>query len=747
MNLDNELNPQQAEAAKTIDGPVLILAGAGSGKTRTLMYRIANMLENGINPWNILALTFTNKAAKEMKDRIEAMIPDRSSALWISTFHSTCLRIMFSHADKLGYTSSFEIADQADQKAVMREVYKKLEINPKQIPERSAAREISQAKDRLQSVDEYVRENMGDFSKAKYGEIYREYQERLKRNNSMDFDDLIFNTVKLFREFPEILESYQEKFKYIMVDEYQDTNTAQFEFIRLLASKYKNLCVVGDDDQSIYRFRGADIRNILDFETNYPEAHVIKLEENYRSTGIILEAANEVIANNTERKQKALWTKSEDGGKIRFRQMDTSSGEAAFIADDIRKKVEAGANYKDFAILLRTNIQSKEFEDAFRVRRMDYEIVKGLRFWDTKVIKDISAYLLTVAGGSNDMRTNRIVNLPKRGIGASSLDKVAAYALSNGLSLFDACVKAEEIPGVSGKALTGLKDFTSTILAIREAAKDMKLSEVVDKVIEDVGYNGYMLMESDSTEKYTEMREYIDKLKEALDEYEAETEESDLIDFMRQNGVEGTTIDKLGNPESDDRIRVMTMHNAKGLEFPNVYVAGMEQGLFPGYGAVTSENPTDLEEERRLCYVAMTRAEKTLTLTCARQRMVNGEKRFYKVSQFLGEIPNSLIDMNVQPKKDERKERVIPVARQLAHAAFAAKPMAFSGGFQKGKAAMTAAAPKPDYEVGDRVRHFKLGEGVVKSIVGGGKDYEVTIEFDKSGTKKMFAQFAKLKRV
>ena len=747
MNLDIELNPQQAEAARTTDGPVLILAGAGSGKTRTLVYRVANMLENGIRPWNILALTFTNKAAKEMKERIGRMVPESASALWVSTFHSTCLRIMFSHAEKLGYSQSFEIADQSDQKSVMREVYKKLEINPKQIPEKSAAREISTAKDRLLSVDDYVRENMGDFSKAKYGEIYREYQERLKHNNSMDFDDLIFNTVKLFKEYPEVLEAYQERFQYIMVDEYQDTNTAQFEFINLLAGKYRNLCVVGDDDQSIYRFRGADIRNILDFEKNYSDAKVIKLEENYRSTGNILEAANEVIANNTERKQKSLWTKSEEGGKIRFRQMDTSSGEAAFIADDIRKKVEAGANNRDFAILLRTNVQSKEFEDAFRVRHMDYEIVKGLRFWDTKVIKDISAYLLTIAAGSNDMRTNRIVNLPKRGIGASSLDKVAAYAAMEGISLFDACVKAEEIPGVSGKALAGLKDFTSTILAIRDDARNMRLSEIVDRVIEDVGYNSYLLMEADNTEKYAEMKEYINKLKEALDEYEDETDEPDLIDFMRQNGVEGTTIDKLGNPENDDRILVMTMHNAKGLEFPNVYVAGMEQGLFPGYGAVTSENPTDLEEERRLCYVAMTRAEKNLTLTCARQRMVNGEKRFYKVSQFLSEIPSSLIDMNVQPKKDERKERVIPQARQLAHAAFAAKPMAFSGGFQKGKIGVASAAAKPDYEVGDRVRHFKLGEGVVKSIVGGGKDYEVTIDFDKSGTKKMFAAFAKLKKI
>ena len=743
MNLDKELNPQQADAARTLEGPVLILAGAGSGKTRTIVYRIAEMLEKGIKPWNILALTFTNKAAKEMKTRVEEMAPEDAHELWVSTFHSTCLRIMFAHAEKLGYSSSFEIADAADQKAVMREVYKELKIDPKLIPERRAAREISSAKDKLIDAERYEKDNFGDFSKKQYSDIYKLYQSKLRYNNSMDFDDLILNTVKLFKEYPDVLEHYQEKFKYIMVDEYQDTNVAQFEFIRLLADKYKNLCVVGDDDQSIYRFRGADIRNILDFEKNYPEAKVVRLEENYRSTGNILNAANEVIANNSERKEKSLWTSSGDGNKIHFRQLDTSAGEAAFIADDIKKKVEEGRSLNDFAILVRTNIQSKEFEDAFRIRHIDYEIVKGLRFWDTKVIKDISAYLLTVAGGSNDMRTNRIVNLPKRGIGAASLNKVADYAAENNMSLFDACCEAEKVNGVSAKALAGLKEFTESILNIRKDAANMKLSETVDRIISDCGYHDYMMSEAESTEKFVEMKEYISRLKEALDLYEEETDEPDLIDFMRQNGVEGNNVDKLTNETSGERVRVMTMHNAKGLEFPDVYVAGMEQGLFPGYIAMTSDDPTDLEEERRLCYVAITRAKENLTLTCSRQRMVNGEKRYYIPSQFTKEISEELMDMNVIPKKKEKKERVVPITRQLAAAAFKEKPAAFSSAFSGKKGDRSSLG----YDVGDRVRHFKQGEGTVEKIVDGGKDFEVTVNFDKVGVKKMFAGFAKLKKI
>ncbi|SKC08611.1 DNA helicase-2 / ATP-dependent DNA helicase PcrA [Lachnospiraceae bacterium] len=749
MNLDEELNKEQAEAVRQTEGPVLILAGAGSGKTRTIVYRMSYLLsEMGVRPWNILALTFTNKAAREMRDRIGAMVPDAARDMWVSTFHSTCLKILFAHAEKLGYPKNFEIADTADQKSIMRDVYKKLSVDPKVFPEKKVMRVISSAKDELMGPDEFANAHQGDMSLLKIMEIYHAYQKALKANGSMDFDDLILNTVRLFKHFPDVLDHYQEKFRYIMVDEYQDTNTAQFELVRLLASKYRNLCVVGDDDQSIYRFRGANIYNILSFEDTYPDAKVIKLEQNYRSTGNILAAANEVIANNKERKKKVLRTDAEPGSLIRFRQLDTAGGEAVFIADDIRKKVEKGEfSFGDCAVLIRTNVQSKELEDAFRVRRIDYDVVKGLRFWDTKVIKDLTSYLLTVAGGANDMRTLRIINLPKRGIGAASVEKARVYAEENGMSFLEACGKADVIPGVSAKAKTGFLGFFEMVKGIREDMKDAKFSEILDRIIKDTGYNDYLMSEADTTDKYLEFIDYINKLKESLDSYEEDADEPDLVDFMRQNGLEGNNVDKTGEGESKDRVLVMTMHNAKGLEFPNVYVAGMEEGLFPGYASIGSEDPMAMEEERRLCYVAITRAKKSLTMSCARQRMTNGETRYAAASRFMKEIPTDLLDMNVHPKKTERTEHMEPTSRQIAKAAFNEKPQAFSAGFQKIKLGKDIGGTKPDYVEGDRVRHFKFGEGTVQKIVQGGRDYEVTVNFDNAGVRKMFAGFAKLKKV
>ncbi len=749
IDLEKELNKEQAEAVRQTDGPVLILAGAGSGKTRTIVYRMAYLLdEMQVRPWNILALTFTNKAAKEMRDRIREMVPEDARDMWVSTFHSTCLKILFAHAEKLGYPKNFEIADASDQKTLMRDVYKKLSVDPKYFPEKRVSRIISSAKDELMGPNEFAEAHKGDMSLLKIMEIYHAYQDALRANGSMDFDDLIMNTVRLFKNFPEVLDHYQEKFKYIMVDEYQDTNTAQFELVRLLASKYRNLCVVGDDDQSIYRFRGANIYNILDFEKNFPDAKVVKLEQNYRSTGNILAAANEVISNNRERKQKVLRTNEEPGSLIRFRQLDTAGGEAVFIAEDIRKKVEKGeCTYGDCAVLIRTNVQSKELEDAFRVRRIDYDVVKGLRFWDTKVIKDLTSYLLTVAGGANDMRTLRIINLPKRGIGAASVEKARVYAEENGLSFLEACAKADSIPGVSAKAKIGLLSFYQMILDIREDMKDAKFSEILDRIIKDTGYNEYLMGEADTTDKYLEFIDYINKLKESLDSYEEDTDEPDLIDFMRQNGLEGNNLDKTGEGETKDRVLVMTMHNAKGLEFPNVYIAGMEEGLFPGYGAISSEDHMAMEEERRLCYVAITRARKNLTISCARQRMTNGETRYAAASRFMKEIPTELLDMNIHPKKTERTEHMEPTSRQIAKAAFNEKPQAFSKGFQKIKLGKDIGGTKPDYNEGDRVRHFKFGEGTVQEIVQGARDYEVTVNFDKVGVRKMFAGFAKLKKV
>ena len=746
LDLDKELNSMQAQAARTVDGPVLILAGAGSGKTRTLIYRIANMLEQGINPWNIMAITFTNKAAKEMRDRVRDKMPGDADRIWVSTFHSTCLRIMFKFAEYLGYTPSFEIADTSDQKSILKDIYKELNVDRKMYPEKRILNAISHAKDELMDPEEFEKENRNDFSKEMLIRFYKEYQSRLKKNNSMDFDDLIMNTVRLFKENREALEYYQERFKYIMVDEYQDTNTAQFELVRLLAGKYKNLCVVGDDDQSIYRFRGANIYNILNFEKTYPEARVIKLEENYRSTSNILDAANAVIRNNTQRKAKSLWTENTAGSLIHFKQLDTAIGEASYIADDIREKVSRGSrHYGDFAVLIRTNVQSKELEDAFRVRGIEYDLVKGLRFWDTKVIKDLTAYMMTVADGGNDLRTLRVINTPSRGIGAASVEKCAVFSTANGYTLFDTTGIAERVPGMNAKSANAMHGFHDLIIGIREGMASKSLSEVLDEIIEQTGYMDWLEEKSENEEKFLEATEYINKLKETLDIYEEETDEPSLVDFMRVNGIEGNNLDKVGDGDEKDKVLIMTMHNAKGLEFPNVYMAGVEEGLFPGFATMTSDDEFAMEEERRLCYVAITRAREELTITCARQRMINGETRYSNASRFIREIPIGLLDMKVAPVKRIESDAPKVSSRQIARSAFAAPPSAFSKGF--GKRSLTESAKAPDYAVGDRVLHFKFGEGTVKAIVNGGRDYEVTVDFDNSGTKKMFAGFAKLKKL
>ncbi len=754
-DFEKELNDRQLEAVKTTDGPVLILAGAGSGKTRVLTYRTAYLIDEAkVKPWNIIALTFTNKAAREMKERIGKMTGDAAKDIWVSTFHSTCLRIMFSHAEKLGYRPNFEVADASDQKSVIKDVMKKLNVDTRMYKEKSLLNAISAAKDELLDPHAYESRHYEEFYRKVHIDVYKAYQEQLLRNNSMDFDDLIMNTVTLFRKYPEVLDSYQERFRYIMVDEYQDTNSAQFELIRLLASKYRNLCVVGDDDQSIYRFRGANIRNILDFEKIYRDASVIKLEENYRSTANILNVANQVISNNKGRKGKNLWTKSEDGKKIRFKQLDSAAGEAAYIADEIEKKVSSGGySLNDFAILIRTNVQSKEFEDAFRVRRMNYELVKGLRFWDKKVIKDVTSYLLTAVSGENDMRTTRIINIPKRGIGNASIEKLAAYAAQKGISLLEAC-REPSFAGVGGKAAASMKDFVSLIDLLRERSADMRLSEFTDLALKETGYLGYLDETSETPEDYLETIQYIDKLKEALDEYEDSVDEPDLVDFMRQNGVEGNNVDTALDEKDTDRVRVMTMHNAKGLEFPCVFVAGMEEGLFPGYLAINADDESEIEEERRLCYVALTRAMKELTLTCAASRFINGERRYQSTSRFVREMPFGLLDMNIGEDRFERPVRfsdgsaVRPSARPLSEGLSNPEKKLKKGYIgEKIKLGSSIEVKEPDYKTGDRVRSFKWGDGTVLGIVKGERDYEVTVDFDKTGQRKMYAGFAKLKKV
>ena len=748
----NELNDVQIEAVKATDGPVLILAGAGSGKTRVLTYRTAYLIEEKqVKPRNIIALTFTNKAAGEMKARIKEMTGDDAGSIWVSTFHSTCLKILFKHAEKLGYMPGFEVADASDQKSLIKDVCKKLNIDTKMYKEKTLLNVISAAKDELLTPEAFAIRHAGDFRKRVYIDVYLAYQEQLRKNNSMDFDDLIMNTVELFKSNRDVLDSYQEKFRYIMVDEYQDTNSAQFEFIRLLANKYKNLCVVGDDDQSIYKFRGANIRNILDFEKIYKDAKVIKLEQNYRSTQTILEAANFVIKNNRGRKSKELWTGKEKGRKIRFKQLDSAAGEAGYIADDIRSRVSTGEyTYNDFAVLIRTNIQSKEFEDAFRVRGINYELVKGLRFWDKKVIKDVTSYLLTALSGVNDMRTARIINVPKRGVGGASVDKLVMYGAEHDMSLLDVCAEPEEA-GVKGKTAKALKDFHDTMKSLKEKSTGMRLSEFTDLVLKESGYIFYIDEEAETVEDYNETIEYIDKLKEALDEYEDNTDEPDIIDFMRINGVEGNNVDKTLDEEDKDRVKVMTMHNAKGLEFKCVFMAGMEDGLFPGYMAINDDNDAELEEERRLCYVGITRAMQELTLTCARSRMNKGQTQIQAPSRFIREMPIGLLDMNINFGRtygsDEGRgnfSQVSPPERDFqASAARPVSPKKWNG--TKIKLGSQIEVKEPDYKAGDRVRSFKWGEGTVLSVKKGERDYEVEVDFDDTGVRKVFAGFAKLK--
>lgn len=769
------LNDRQREAVVCTEGPLLILAGAGSGKTRVLTNRAAYLIEElGVNPWNIMAITFTNKAAREMRERIDEIIKVGARDVWVSTFHSTCLQIMFRHAQKLGYDGNFEICDATDQRSVMKDVCKRLNIDTKMYKERMLLNEISRAKDELMTPSEYRATNEGDYRKEKIALVYEEYQKTLKKNNAMDFDDLIMKTVELFLAEPEVLEYYQNRFRYIMVDEYQDTNTAQFELIHLLANKHRNLCVVGDDDQSIYKFRGANIYNILDFEKTYPEAVVIKLEQNYRSTQNILNAANGVIRNNQGRKEKSLWCDAAEGNKIHFKQLDTAASEAMYIAEDIKKKVSSErVHYGDCAVLIRTNVQSKELEDAFRLLQIDYDLVKGLKFWDTKVIKDLTAYLITIASGKNDMRTARIINLPKRGIGAASIEKLQAYADMRGISLYEACEFADDVPGLS-KAADKIKGFDYLIQRLRTVMREGSFGELLDAVVDETEYMEYLGNEAETPEKYAEMQEYIAKLRETLTVYEEENEQPDLMEFMRQNGVEGSALDKsldgaqtgigLLTAEQEQEMKerkvlIMTMHNAKGLEFPHVYMAGMEDGLFPSYMTITGDDPLEMEEERRLCYVGITRAKEDLTLTCARQRMVNGETRYSTASRFIKEIPFGLLDMKVPSVKMKQADEPNPSTYQKAKESFHQKPYVkpsavrkrYSEGNPYAAALKKGAEIKTDgtlsYDVGDRVTHVKFGEGKVKEIKSGGRDYEVTVDFDTAGVKKMFASFAKLVKV
>ena len=772
MSIYDTLNKEQKEAVFHTEGPLLLLAGAGSGKTRCLTHRIAYLIdEMGVKPWNILAITFTNKAAGEMRERVNRLVDYGADQVWVSTFHSMCVRILRRHIDRIGFANEFTIYDTDDQKTVMKNICKRLDINTKIYKERALLGAISSAKDELIGVSEYALNAGNDMNQRTYAMVYREYQETLQKNNALDFDDLIVKTVELFKSCPEILDSYQERFQYIMVDEYQDTNTAQFELVRLLAQKNRNLCVVGDDDQSIYKFRGANIRNILDFEKYFPEAKVIKLEQNYRSTQSILDAANAVISNNERRKDKALWTERGSGEPVHFRQFDNAYEEAEYIADDVCRKVrKQGAQYKDFAVLYRTNAQARLLEERMIMEGVPYNVVGGTNFYARAEIKDILAYLKTIDNGRDDVAVRRIINIPKRGIGAVTVEKIEDYAQMRDVSLYDAMEMADEIMSL-GKTAAKIRPVVQLIRELRKASSELTIAELIQKIVEKIQYVQYL---QDNDDESAEDRiANVDELITKAVAYQEMHDEANLTEFLAEVALVAD-IDKV--EDDDNRVLLMTLHSAKGLEFPHVYLAGMDDGLFPGQSAIWTNDQEDIEEERRLAYVGITRAMNDLTLTCARSRMIRGETQYNPVSRFVREIPEELLDNKLAEPKRARQDRDIladiigfgvkdtetkqgsydfrpkatlkPKITAKADKPFIAKGIGSLNqlaGLSKGAAGMTASAP--DYQTGDRVSHIKYGDGTVLGLVKEPRDYKVTVDFDKAGQKIMYASFAKLKRI
>ena len=743
MSIYDSLNGPQREAVYHTEGPLLILAGAGSGKTRVLTHRIAYLIEEkGINPWNILAITFTNKAAGEMRERVDQIVGFGAESIWVSTFHSTCVRILRRHIDRLGYDTNFTIYDTDDQKTLMKDVCKRLQIDTKVYRERNLLAAISAAKNELITPEEYRLQSEGDFGRQKIASVYEEYEKQMRANNALDFDDLLLKAVQLFQTQPEVLDYYQERFRYIMIDEYQDTNTVQFQLVSLLAAKYRNLCVVGDDDQSIYKFRGANIRNILNFEQVFEDARVIKLEQNYRSTSTILDAANAVIRNNNGRKEKTLWTDNGQGEKITFRQFDTAYDEAEYIVGDIKENIENGrCNYNDNAVLYRTNAQSRLLEEKLVAANIPYKIVGGINFYARREIKDLLAYLKTIDNARDDLAVRRIINVPKRGIGLTSVNRLQEYALARDISFYEALLGADLIPGI-GRGLARLESFAALMEHFRTRADEISISQLLDEILETTGYIEELKTEG---EIEAEARiENIDELKNKIAAYEEACQEQGerpgLSGFLEEVALVAD-VDSLD--ENSDYVVLMTLHSAKGLEFPQVYLAGMEDGLFPSYMTITADDPEEIEEERRLCYVGITRAKEHLTLTCAKRRMVRGETQYNKMSRFLKEIPMELLATGIKFEKEEREEEK-PKPWQQARQSFRSKPFTAPKPVQQFK---VAGGKGPGYDVGDRVRHVKFGEGIVTSIVEGGRDYEVTVEFDMVGTKKMFAVFAKLQKI
>ena len=775
MSIYDTLNPEQKRAVLHDKGPLLILAGAGSGKTRVLTHRIAYLIEErNVNPYNILAITFTNKAAREMRERVDKIVGFGSEHIWVSTFHSTCVKILRRFIDTIGFSRSFTIYDTDDQRTLMKEVCKYLNIDTKKTNERSILSVISKAKDEMISPEQFAMNAGRDSNQLRYAQAYAEYQKRLRQSNALDFDDLIYKTVELFQMNAVALDYFQNRFRYIMVDEYQDTNTAQFRLIHLLASgvnnygeREYNLCVVGDDDQSIYKFRGANIYNILNFEKAFPNPVVIKLEQNYRSTKSILGAANEVISNNLGRKDKSLWTENEEGEPVHFTQFETDFEEADNITSEIKRIVDNGdATYQDFAVLYRTNAQSRLLEEKLLLRNIPYKIIGSVSFYSRKEIKDMLAYLKTINNGLDSIAVKRIINVPRRGIGLTTVDRVNEYAVSQDISFYEALTRAHYIPGLE-RSVSKITPFVSLIEGLRSRVNQegFSLKELIDDILDATGY--LRELEEDKDEEAQDRIGNINELVNKLVTYEESAEELPTLSGFLEEVALVADIDNL--EEGVDHIVLMTLHSAKGLEFPYVYLCGMEEGVFPSYMSVFADNPTEeIEEERRLCYVGITRAMKQLSLSAAKQRMLRGETQYNKPSRFINEIPRYLLKMSVpSPRRSQYSFGEDRAADQRSSGFSSRSSQDYELNFDKssgGVYAQNQATYKPfantepkqftgskmgslDFGVGDTVKHIKFGVGVVTDITKGGKDYEVTVEFPNFGVKKLLSTFANLVKI
>jgi DNA helicase-2/ATP-dependent DNA helicase PcrA len=731
----NGLNPEQQKAVKTLDGPLLLMAGAGSGKTRVLTHRIAYlMVEKGINPYNILAITFTNKAAREMRERIQKMMGGAADDIWISTFHSMCVRILRRDIDRLGFNRNFTILDSTDQQSVIKSILKDKNMDPKKFDPRAILGTISSAKNELITPEEYAK-TAGDYFSQKVSDVYEEYQRRLRKNNALDFDDLIMTTITLFIRVPEVLEYYQRKFQYIHVDEYQDTNRAQYMLVKLLAQRFQNLCVVGDSDQSIYRWRGADIANILSFEKDYPKANVILLEQNYRSTKKILLAANMVIQNNMNRKPKNLWTENAEGNKIMYYRADSEQGEAQFVIGKIQELIRNGRKLSDIAILYRTNAQSRVIEESFLKSNIEYSIVGGIKFYDRKEIKDVLAYLRLISNPDDDISLQRVINVPKRAIGSTSIDKISNFATMHDMSMFQA-LEAIEMIGLSPKAEKAAIEFRNLIRNYTQQQEYLSVTELVEEVLDKTGYRD-MLKAEKSLESQSRL-ENLDEFLTVTNSFEESSEDKSLVAFLTDLALVAD-IDRLDDDgqKKTDFVTLMTLHSAKGLEFPVVFLIGMEEGVFPHSRSLMEE--AEMEEERRLAYVGITRAEEELFITNAQMRTLFGRTNMNPESRFIKEIPADLVeDAAPKPKRTASVSSGRPAARPM---------MPQRGGVSRPVAA-ASGGEDISWKVGDKAQHGKWGTGTVVSVKGAGEGLELDIAFPSpTGIKRLLAKFAPIQKV